>query len=310
MKMIRLRFISLAVALLMLVPVFASCGGKDPTPSNDGTPAVTDGVTTDAPSDTAPADTADHTTEVPSTNSPVTTVPVVTDAPITEPPATEPPATEPPETEPVVVDPFNAPVPEGTKKDISWFDDAVFIGDSRIGGFQLVAGVWNAEYITFPGMTVKYFFDYDFYPLNGENVTAKEALQSLGTNYKKVYINLGLNELGWAFFSVYYNKLGEIVDTIRAFNPNADIYLITVMPVSEQRSKQVYYESLENVAAINELIAQVAREKKVYYVDVDSIFRDAKGYLPEGYASDGVHLNRDPIMTWRDYLLTHTMEKN
>ena len=182
MKLVRLRYVSLAVALLMLVPVFASCGDKDPIPSTDVTSFVTDDITTE-PTTTEPANTAEDTTATPVTDAPVTTAPIVTNAPVTEPPSTEPPATEP-----VVVDPYSAPVPESSKKDVSWFDDAVFIGDSRIGGFQLAAGVWNSEYITFPGMTVKYFFDYDFYPLNGENVTAKEALQSLGTNYKKVYI--------------------------------------------------------------------------------------------------------------------------
>ena len=139
MKLVRLRYVSLAVALLMLVPVFASCGDKDPIPSTDVTSFVTDDITTE-PTTTEPANTAEDTTATPVTDAPVTTAPIVTNAPVTEPPSTEPPATEP-----VVVDPYSAPVPESSKKDVSWFDDAVFIGDSRIGGFQLAAGVWNSE---------------------------------------------------------------------------------------------------------------------------------------------------------------------
>jgi len=297
------KTVLLVMAVLSCVFLLSACGGE--------VPEVTEapgweqpGTDTPLPGVNGSVDTADTSDDASSDTTADTTVPVITEPVDTK---TE----ETTESVPVVSVPeydYSKPVPESAAKDISYFKDAVFIGDSRTDGFRLMAGVWDAEYITFAGMEVKKFYTYGFY--GAEKLTAEQALKSLGTNYGKVYISLGLNELGWAFFSVYYNKLGEIVDTIRAFNPNADIYLITVMPVSEQRSKQVYYESLENVAAINELIAQVAREKKVYYVDVDSIFRDAKGYLPEGYASDGVHLNRDPIMTWRDYLLTHTMEKN
>lgn len=299
------RFIKLTVISVCAVLLFAlltSCGNEKP-------PVITDSVT-DAPKETgttAPiTDPVTENTSAQDTDEQINSTADVTTATTTSEPSTDP-ITEPVDA-PAAYQ-YDKPVPESAKRDVSWFDDAVFVGDSRVGGFQLTAGVWNAEYITFAGMDVGKFFTYSLKPEGEPVYTANDALRDLGTNYKKVYIGLGLNELGWSYYSAYYNKLCEIIDTIRSYNPDADIYLMTVLPVSEQRSKQVSYETLENVDLMNNRIKQAAVEKQVYFVDVDTAFRDAKGYLPEGYSTDGVHLNREPNGILRDYLLTHTVEK-
>ena len=64
----------------------------------------------------------------------------------------------------------------------------------------------------------------------------------------------------------------------------------------------------EIIDIVNEKIMVAARQKQIYYVDVDTIFRDAEGYLPADYSNDGVHLNSPYVRQFRDYLLTHTVE--
>ena len=296
------KTVLLVMAVLSCVFLLSACGGE--------VPEVTEapgweqpGTDTPLPGVNGSVDTADTSDDASSDTTADTTVPVITEHVDTK---TE----ETTESVPVVSVPeydYSKPVPESAAKDISYFKDAVFIGDSRTDGFRLMAGVWDAEYITFAGMEVKKFYTYGFY--GAEKLTAEQALKSLGTNYGKVYISLGLNELGWPADSVYYEYLGKIVDTVRSFNPDAVIYLQTIMPVSESRAAQVYYESLANVDTFNNRVKQVAEEKKVYYIDIDKIVRDAKGYMISSYASDGVHLLSEPCKMWRDYLLTHTVEE-
>lgn len=290
MKKLKKSLALLVLAAISLTVIFSAC--------SEAAPPVTDPVTTPA---------TDPITD------PVTDP--VTD-PITE-PVTEPitdPVTEPatePATEPVITPAaydYSKPVPASAMKDNSWFDGAVFIGDSRIQGFMLWSGVTNATYIAYQGMMVNKFFTDPDCTFNGTQMTGVDALKSLGTNYNKVYINLGLNELGWSYYSAFTSKIGEMIDTIRANNPDADIYLINVIPVSDGKSASVPWLTRENVASMNKYIADAALDKQVYLVDAHAAFADANGYLPADLASDGVHLNSPSIERWRQYLLTHTVE--
>ena len=259
----------LTVAVMLIL---ASCGSTPATaetqPTDTDKPVI---EITDAPStDSQPVDTTAVSTE--GTDA--------TDAPTTDASATNAPAETSEVIAPVGYD-YSKPVPESAMKDISWFDDAVMIGDSRMGGFQIFAGVYNAEYITFAGMAVDKFFTWEFYPKDGKTLTAAEALKTLPNNYSKVYINLGLNELGWdPYFGSFKNKLCEVIDAVRAWDSDIDIYLISVFPTSKARKATVVWETLENVETINNKIMEAATEKQVYYVDMDTIFRDAEGYLP------------------------------
>lgn len=303
------KLLFIALTMLAAVIMLASCGSDAPTPATDApsTPDITNApVATNAPTTDGPA------TEAPETNTPQpdTTVPSTNgSAEITD-VTTSAPSTESAEVAVPVGYDWSKPVPESAKKDVSWFDNALFIGDSRIGGFQTFAGVYNAEYITFPGMAVDKYFSWKFYMKNGTQLTASEAIKTIDKKYTKVYINLGLNELGWdPYFGPFYNKLCDVIDSVREWNPDADIYLINVFPISKERTKTgPSWETLKNVDEINSRIARAAEEKLVYYIDMDTIFRDAEGYLPAGYSNDGVHLNSAPVGMFRDYLLTHTVE--
>ena len=44
-----------------------------------------------------------------------------------------------------------------------------------------------------------------------------------------------------------------------------------------------------------------------FYVDCDTAFALDGGYLPADYAPDGIHLNADCLLKWKDYLLSHTV---
>ena len=79
-------------------------------------------------------------------------------APVPEPEPAPVPEPEPePEPQPQP-EPGPAPVPEPdsrfTQVDASYFDDAVFIGDSHTDGFMDYAGLPNAHYLCHTGLTV------------------------------------------------------------------------------------------------------------------------------------------------------------
>ena len=67
---------------------------------------------------------------------------------VTEPEVTEPEVTEPEVTEPEVTEPVYVELEE------SWFDDALFIGDSRTAGLKNYYRLGKADYFTKIGMNI------------------------------------------------------------------------------------------------------------------------------------------------------------
>ena len=59
----------------------------------------------------------------------------------------------------------------------------------------------------------------------------------------------------------------------------------------------------------NEMIRQIAIDKKVLYLDVGAGLSDENGILPDEASSDGVHLNKAYCEKWLAYLKTHTVTK-
>ena len=70
--------------------------------------------------------------------------------------------------------------------------------------------------------------------------TVADALRA--ADYGKVYIMLGMNELGWVYESVYADYYAQIIDIIRETHPDAVIYVQSILPVSQWKdgSNDVY----------------------------------------------------------------------
>ncbi len=293
------RLLSRLVLLLIPALLLTSCGGAD-LPSADTTRPASS-VTVPGAEETLPG-TQPATEEsrpgeesaAPETQAPETATPETQAAPV-------------PAVIPVAGYDYSKPVPESAPKPASYFDDAVLIGDSRTeslrwrGNFDLT----KTQILSFVGMNVNTFYTEKSF--NKSTETAEEALRALNGNFSKVYLALGLNELGWPSASGYAASLGKIVDTIRSCNPDALIYLEAIIPMSRAEERNVSWHSLEKVRAFNAAVLKLAEEKKVFYVDCDAPFGGDGGYLPADYAPDGIHLNAEHLLAWKNYLLSHTV---
>ena len=186
----------------------------------------------------------------------------------------------------------------------SYFDDAAFIGDSRTQGLQLYTGLPNATFYATQGLMVDTFFSKKFVKAGGGKITIPDAMKN--QTFKKVYIMLGVNELGWAYEKVFIQKYGEVVDKVKELQPDAKIYDQSILPVTKAKSDGDAIYNNTKISRYNELIEQMCREKGVTYLHVADAVGLDNGALPAGSATDGVHLNREYCYKWLDYLKTHT----
>ncbi|MEY8316126.1 GDSL-type esterase/lipase family protein [Oscillospiraceae bacterium 50-58] len=204
---------------------------------------------------------------------------------------------------------FSQPVPEGEPVDNSYFDDAAFVGDSRTDGFMLYSGIGTGDNLSANGVSIFKLADRKSLVIDGEKYTALEALAL--KRYGKVYIALGINELGYNNDEGFYQSYCGAIDEIRRIQPNAVIYIQGLIPVNESQAASStgkdYFKN-DHLRTYNDLMRQAAEEKQVVYLDVYSEFVDENGALPEDASRDGVHLYKESCQRWLAYLKTHTVD--
>lgn len=207
---------------------------------------------------------------------------------------------------------FSRPAPEGEAVDNSYFSDAAFVGDSRTDGFMLYSGVGTGKGFTSNGLSIFKLSEKKVLTINGEEYTLLEALGL--EQYGKVYLCLGVNELGIYKDDAFYESYCQAIDQIRQVQPNAVIYIQGLIPINEDEivnyNGNKYNLSNEHLRVYNDLMMQAAEEKKVVYLDLYAAFVDENGELPQGASRDGVHLGKESCIRWLDYLKTHTVDFN
>ena len=203
------------------------------------------------------------------------------------------------------VPPNKTEVPVSEAVGTEYFHDAVFIGDSRTEGLMLYANTGEAQFLTHKGLKVDTAFSSEVIKEGDEKITVIEALKR--HRYKKIYVMLGVNELGWVHESAFIQRYGELVDAIRESQPDAVVYLQSILPVSASKSAEDKIYNNPRIETYNRLIRQLAEEKGVYYLQVaDAVQVD--GVLPEEATTDGVHLVPAYCKKWLEYLETHTVQ--
>ena len=235
-----------------------------------------------------------------------------TDTPAAETtPAVAPSPTPTPEPTPTPVPAldFTQPVPESEEVEMEYFEDALFIGDSRTDGLRLYSGIQGADFYCYKGLTIFEVDERKIVELNGNSYSVVEALEK-GPQYAKIYISLGVNELGYYNDNAYHQAFSEFLDTVKALQPNAIIYLENLVPVNPQKCaeyKQPSYVNNDRVAAYNAIYPQLATEHQVALLDVASALSDENGILPADATADGVHFTKAWYQKWLAYLMNHTV---
>lgn len=192
----------------------------------------------------------------------------------------------------------------------SYFNDAVFLGDSRTLGISDYAGLDGADFFCDNGMTIfKLLEDKGVtYQKTGEKMDLKEVLQE--KHYGKIYIMLGMNELGYGNTRMYMKQYMEVLNRLREWQPEATIYIMANLHVSREKNNMETEFNNVNINDKNVASARLANGKDIFYLDSNPLFIDEEGYLQEDLTFDGVHLYAQNYEKWRDFLCEHGVERD
>lgn len=200
---------------------------------------------------------------------------------------------------------YSKPVPASAPKGEDWFRDAAFIGDSRMKGIMNFAKFEYAADFSHVGLTVADVFTKPYIEIPSGSVTVSEALQ--GGTYGKIYMMTGLNELGWYDTDKFIEYYGDLVDHAKQTHPEAQIYVIGIMPIGAKATAEQAHLTNDRVQMFNGLILGMCEAKQVYFVDGFEAVA-SNGSLPDDASPDGVHMEPGYCKMLTDYLLSHTVE--
>lgn len=191
-----------------------------------------------------------------------------------------------------------------TSVDESYFTDALFIGDSRLQGF----GLWSAVPATFYCATGFQLYKYETTKVvqteNGK-VPIFEALPY--DAFTKIYIKVGLNEMGWGNEEKFEALYAEVIAKLREMEPRAVIYIHGLLPVTAEKSASHATHNNPNIIKRNEALKAFAANQKAYYIDAGEALMGEDGCLPAEMTSDGVHLKAQYMPIWKEYLMSHAV---
>lgn len=215
-------------------------------------------------------------------------------------PETVPATTIPPETT-MPTKPPTEPGPVYQAVDESWFDDVLFIGDSRTFGLQSMARLGNADYYCAGSMTIFGIRDCRLSDRNFPAMRLEELLQT--KTYGKIYIHLGLNELIAGADAIMAEYL-EVIDTIRQYQPDAYIIIQSCMSISDWKGAGKNFP-IDQLHKLNDLLrAHAESDPEVFrFCDTNSWAADEEGYIRQEITCDGCHLYGVYYEEWSRWIL-------
>lgn len=208
-----------------------------------------------------------------------------------------------------------APEITGTEVDASWFDNAIFVGDSVTVGLSNYADngcLGDADFLARECMgyhTAMFGVDHEYgiHPsYKGQKVMIEDGVQMIGK--KNVFIMLGMNDISYLGVDGAVDVMKEFCTILEEKNPDIQVYIESVTPMISTKVREDYLNN-ENIALYNERIKEVCNERGYVYLDIASVVSDGNGNLRDDLCSDpeglGHHFTSEGDRLWVEYLKTH-----
>ena len=203
-----------------------------------------------------------------------------------------------------------------TAEDYSYFDDALFIGDSRTVGLQYYSDIPDhSDFVCQTGLSINKALTTECAKdhKTGKTTTGEKLLKK--KKYGKIYLCIGINDIGTGNTDYIAGIYKKLLDTIQSYQPDAIVFLQSIMPVTKAKSKADNIINNENINAKNAAIARFADGEKVFYLNINEFFTDRSytahsGALLSEQSTDGVHIQAVYYRQWADLLLNYGIKKD
>lgn len=198
------------------------------------------------------------------------------------------------------------PVAESQLREMSYFDDCVFVGDSLSVGLAGYKYLSADKVLASIGLNINKIETEKLTTSSGE-MTVYDAL--VLKQPKKIYIMLGSNGIAFLSNSTMIEKYSAFIEKVKAGVPSAQIILLSIPPVTVEREAASSNKILNSdIDVYNSELLKLANDKQVHFVDINTSLKNNAGKLDTDKAEkDGIHFKKPTYQTMIDYILSHTI---
>lgn len=204
-------------------------------------------------------------------------------------------------------------LPENGSVDMSYFEDACFVGDSLTDGLRIYTGIENAvaEIATFvcnKNLTPKSFIE-GVIPFNWDRPTQNGIEAIVEEDPEILYITLGTNAMTFMTDEQFLYYYDQMLTQLQEQLPDSLFYVCSLTPTTQEAAARRPIFSYERLYTVNNQVAKMASEKGMHYINLHEVLAGDDGYLKPEFDSglDGIHLKPEAYTYWVQYLMTHTV---
>lgn len=118
---------------------------------------------------------------------------------------------------------------------------------------------------------------------------------------QKVFIMIGINDLlGNIETNIVLDNYQKIIQTIKTDSPKTKIYLESILPMNFELDKTKRPITNQNISDFNNKLKDFSDNSTIFYIDLYSKFLDSSNQLDKQYTLDGIHLNGQGYLIWKN----------
>lgn len=123
-----------------------------------------------------------------------------------------------------------------------------------------------------------------------------------GRKPSKIFIMIGINDLrrNYDIDSVIVKNYSQILSSLQKETKETKIYIQSVLPVNNKVKDTK--TTNKNVYDLNSKLQSLAFVNGIKYIDLFNRFIDEEGNLHKDLTSDGLHINGNGYLIWRDVI--------
>ena len=117
-----------------------------------------------------------------------------------------------------------------------------------------------------------------------------------------VFLMIGTNDMNWGIDNdSIARSVRQVVQRIKEESPRTKIIVQSILPTNDCYGLFTgHTKRYADVAVVNAMLKDMAEEEDVEYLDLYSRFANEEGKMNPAYSNDGLHLNGDGYLLWKE----------
>ncbi len=125
----------------------------------------------------------------------------------------------------------------------------------------------------------------------------------LSAKPSKIFLLIGVNDLAFNPPAYIVDNYEKIVSRITQETPATRLYLESILPIHNNLRRNGMKN--EDIDLVNQGIQNIAKKYNLTYIDINTKFKNTEGALIESYSLDGIHLNGEGYLLFRDIIKSY-----